>query len=352
MIVDYLANGVLLAADAAILFTLWKRPRLAVFWGLLGVGAVFCLVFAAVLGRGFFGATRVLAWIVFVHSAVVLAGSAVLLWKAHRNTAAGAVAAAGLIVLVGVDAFFVEPYRLEVTTVRISSPKVSRRFRIAVVADIQADSIGEYEREALARVKEADPDIVLFAGDYIQEQNPARRKKLMQDLRSALRGAGLTGLQAAMAVQGNCDEEDWHEIFDRTGITWTKETQSAAEGDLRLTGLSEADSFNPRLSIPAADRFHVVVGHAPDFALGDIKADLLIAGHTHGGQVRLPFIGPLVTLSKVPRAWAAGVTPLDGGRTLVVSRGIGMERGVAPRLRFLCRPEIVIVDVRPAPKIP
>jgi len=101
-----------------------------------------------------------------------------------------------------VDASFIEPYRLQVTTVRITSPKVSRRFRIVVVADLQADAIGNYEIDVLARVKAADPDLVLFAGDYIQEADPARRRKLIQQLRSAMRGAGLTGLHAAMAVQG------------------------------------------------------------------------------------------------------------------------------------------------------
>jgi len=108
------------------------------------------------------------------------------------------------------------------------------------------------------------------------------------------------------------------------------------------------DSFDSRLSITSVERFHIVMGHSPDFALGNVRADLLVAGHTHGGQVRLPFIGPVITLSSVPRSWAAGLTELTGGRTLIVSRGIGMERGSAPRLRFLCRPELVIVDVVPA----
>jgi predicted MPP superfamily phosphohydrolase len=56
-----------------------------------------------------------------------------------------------------------------------------------------------------------------------------------------------------------------------------------------------------------------------------------------------------MTLSQVPRAWAAGLTELKGGGTLIVSRGVGMERGDAPRLRFLCTPEIVVIDVVPAP---
>ena len=79
-------------------------------------------------------------------------------------------------------------------------------------------------------------------------------------------------------------------------------------------------------------------------------ADLILAGHTHGGQVRLPLLGPLLTLSQVPRSWAAGRTELPGGGTLIVSRGVGMERHDAPRLRFLCRPELVVLDLIPAPR--
>ena len=56
-----------------------------------------------------------------------------------------------------------------------------------------------------------------------------------------------------------------------------------------------------------------------------------------------------MTFSRVPRSWAAGVTDLGRGRTLVVSRGTGLERGRAPRMRFLCRPEIVVLDVHPGP---
>ena len=127
----------------------------------------------------------------------------------------------------------------------------------------------------------------------------------------------------------------------------TKTTQSYQQGDLCVTALSLTDSFDTKLRVPRTDAFQIVLGHAPNFALGDVDADLLIAGHTHGGQVRLPWIGPLVTLSAVPRAWAAGATQLSGGRTLVVSRGVGMERVTAPRLRFLCRPQLVVIDVVP-----
>src|SRR5690606_31801463 len=119
--------------------------------------------------------------------------------------------------------------------------------------------------------------------------------------------------------------------------------------DVTLTGLPLGRSKAP-LDLPRpSDRYHIVLGHRPDFALGSVDADLLLAGHTHGGQVQIPGFGPLVTLSNIPRAWAAGtVVSLDDDTTLVVSRGLGMERGVAPRLRFLCRPELVILDLVPA----
>ena len=66
-------------------------------------------------------------------------------------------------------------------------------------------------------------------------------------------------------------------------------------------------------------------------------------------KIQLPVFGPILTLSRVPRSWAAGVTDLGAGRMLVVSRGVGMERGRAPRVRFLCRPEVVVVDLVPEP---
>ena len=76
------------------------------------------------------------------------------------------------------------------------------------------------------------------------------------------------------------------------------------------------------------------------FALGSVPADLLIAGHTHGGQVRLPLIGAIMTLSRIPRRWAAGLTDLPGGGRLLVSRGTGMERGNGDPAAFPLSPRV------------
>jgi predicted MPP superfamily phosphohydrolase len=152
------------------------------------------------------------------------------------------------------------------------------------------------------------------------------------------------------AVQGNVDPDGWPRLFEGLPVTAVTSTQSFDVGEVRVTCLKERRSFSPRLRVANDDpsRYHVVLGHSPNFALGDIQADLLVAGHTHGGQVRLPWLGPILTASLLPRRWAAGASTLPGGATLVVSRGIGLERIAAPRLRFLCRPELVVIDVLPA----
>jgi len=78
-----------------------------------------------------------------------------------------------------------------------------------------------------------------------------------------------------------------------------------------------------------------------------VDADLLLAGHTHGGQIPAFLRAPVMLLVGFPRISAAHIAEIAPGKTLIISRGIGMERGAAPQMRFLCRPELVIVDVLP-----
>jgi hypothetical protein len=92
--------------------------------------------------------------------------------------------------------------------------------------------------------------------------------------------------------------------------------------------------------------------HSPDLAEAAAQAgvDLYLAGHTHGGQVRLPGWGALVTMSAYGKRFEAGQYRL-GPTTLYVSRGIGLEGLRLPRVRFLCPPEIVSIQLS-APKSP
>ncbi len=342
-------NLALLGAEILLLRLLARRHRAADLviaapaWG-LGV-----LVASALLGRHLFGSVLLLSWALFAHGPLLLVAVAVLHWRDSRRVAGAAIAGAALLIAVGADAFLVEPSRLEVTTLRIRSPRVKAPLRLVLVADVQTDHVGTREREVVRRVLAEKPDLVLIAGDHLQEGDDRKMSRLRSAYRAVLLEEGFRAARGVVAVEGNTDSPGWRGIFAGLPVECTSATATLAFGDVSVTALSLQDSFDPALVVSRAPGFHVVLGHGPDYARGRIDADLLLAGHTHGGQVQLPWIGPLVTLSTVPRSWASGVTALEGGRTLVVSRGIGMERGLAPRLRFLCPPELVVIDVEPGP---
>ncbi|MCP3981695.1 MAG: hypothetical protein GY716_20535 [bacterium] len=309
---------------------------------------LFAFVLAFVLQIGPFHLLRLFAWGLFVHGFVMLAGTAWILRATQRRGALLFLAAALVVAVVAVDAFVVEPHWLEIEEVRLQSDELTEPLTIAVVADLQTDRIGDYERRALAAVMAREPDLILLPGDFIHENDASRRLQLTAELRALLDELDFSAPQGAWAVRGNVDPKGWERIFEGTGVAPMPFTTHVVLDGFTLSGLSLEDSFDTGLTTNAEDGFHIVFGHAPDFALGDSRADLLIAGHTHGGQVRLPLFGPPITFSRVPRGWAAGVIDLGDDRTLVVSRGVGMERHNAPRMRFLCRPQIVFVEVVPA----
>jgi len=93
--------------------------------------------------------------------------------------------------------------------------------------------------------------------------------------------------------------------------------------------------------------FTILLYHTPDLAPNAAKTavDLQLSGHTHGGQVRLPLIGALFTASLYGRAFSSGRYQLNG-LTLYITRGIGMEGAGAPRVRFLCPPEITLWEIQ------
>lgn len=327
------------------------RARLLVF-----LASTPLLFTAAALGaflapvNSMFPRMQMLAWTVFIHWPLFLGVAALRLLPRGSRTRTLSLLALGATLLVGADAFFVEPHWLEVTTLELPAPGLSQPLRIALVTDLQTDAPGDYEARALQAVKAARPDLILFGGDYVQVGGGAEYLEAMRRLNAILRQADLQAPLGMYAVIGSTDRASlWRKNFAAMPVTLIDEASQRLDlGPVILTALSSSDAYDPALWVSAAEKYHIVLGHSPNFSLGQVNADLLLAGHTHGGQVRLPFIGPLITLSDVPRAHAAGVTQLAPGKTLIVSRGIGMERYAAPRLRFLCRPQLVIIDLLPA----
>jgi len=157
------------------------------------------------------------------------------------------------------------------------------------------------------------------------------------------------------AVRGNFDSNYWRklDIFSETDFKELKADVVLVEKDgevFYIIGFNvpyPAD-FQEVLQAVPADKYSVLLYHHSDLAesLQGLNVDLYLSGHTHGGQVRLPFYGALVTLSRFGKKYEAGMYAI-GQTKLYVNRGIGLENSPAPKVRFLCRPEITVFDIKP-----
>jgi predicted MPP superfamily phosphohydrolase len=119
--------------------------------------------------------------------------------------------------------------------------------------------------------------------------------------------------------------------------------------DIELLGLDDAHIRRHDLRVAprrAEERFGLAVMHSPDSApeAAALGYGLIVAGHTHGGQVRLPFVGALVTNCSMPPKLASGLIRM-GAAVLHTSRGLGTSK-YAP-FRFWCRPEATFLELHP-----
>jgi hypothetical protein len=142
-------------------------------------------------------------------------------------------------------------------------------------------------------------------------------------------------------------------VLERADVPLAPER--AGERALRI-GVIERSYWNgaARATVAALERprgradVRLLLTHRPDAVklLSGARVDLTVAGHTHGGQLQLPLVGPLTTASGVPRDVAAGGLHEIDGHRIYVSRGVGVERGQAPRLRMGAVPEVSLITLR------
>jgi predicted MPP superfamily phosphohydrolase len=172
--------------------------------------------------------------------------------------------------------------------------------------------------------------------------------------------AEIAKIAPTFAVKGNWDAWYFPEVlrFDGTGATELDGTSATVDVDgakVRVVGagfLGGLQGVGPALAALPADGPAILLFHPPYPDVVPPRAaarvDLLCAGHVHGGQVAMPFYGALLTLSKYGKKYERGLYPNVGGFAMYVSRGIGMEGGPAPRVRFCSRPEVALIELVPA----
>ncbi|MDR1485981.1 MAG: metallophosphoesterase [Planctomycetaceae bacterium] len=272
--------------------------------------------------------------------------------------------------ILGVDMLYIEPNNLVFEYYKIESSKIKSPVRIVFVADIQTDKIDRYERRTLRMIMEAKPDLILLGGDYLQYYEGTSGASILPErFRQLFLEIPLEAQLGVYAIAGNVDfasSEQFGGLFKDTTVEpifFSEMVDGLGEdeekGPLDLRFLSVIDSINgvQRAALSSSNNFTIVVGHYPNYAIKDYQfsdqaPDLMLAGHTHGGQIYFPFWGALRIKytgreAIITQEFLRGMKRFKNGGNLLITRGSGMERGWAPRIRFLCKPEISVIDIEP-----
>lgn len=252
---------------------------------------------------------------------------------------------------VGLYAMTVEPRRLVLEEASVDV-EGENSLRVGVLADIQATRVGSHERRAARLAMDQRPDLIVIPGDLLHVSDAG-----FQNARAGLVEL-LASLEAPLGVYVTLGDVDDParivSVCEEAGVRLLVNDCESVEYEGRtiaIAGLScdwtEPESAAAVNSLVEADaQVRLLISHRPDgYALAESRGgvDLVISGHTHGGQVVLPFYGPPMTLSRVPRVVARGGLHRLGDQLVYVSRGIGVERGQAPPIRFNCAPEVSLI---------
>jgi predicted MPP superfamily phosphohydrolase len=234
------------------------------------------------------------------------------------------------------EARLFEPHWLKVRRVSLTQSKPAHRF--VHFSDLHHKGDRGYAEEVVKTINSLSPEFVCFTGDIVEQTRfLPEALEVLSGIKSPLYG-----------VPGNHDYwcrapfDGVAKCFVATGGAWLLDEARVVDGGkFNLIG---ASCRNIRQSLPAANPAtkNILLMHYPAWVkgLGDRRFDLMLAGHSHGGQVRIPFHGPLFLPFLVDQ-YDLGLFETSSG-PLYVNAGIGWY---PVPLRLNCRPEITVIEI-------
>lgn len=215
------------------------------------------------------------------------------------------------------------------------------RLRVVHLSDLHVEGWTRALERLPDEVNALQPDLLVYTGDSLNS------KEGLPVLREVL--SRIQTRSGRFAVQGNHDTMLWSglDLFGGGAARELRgEPERTEDGRVVLCGTPyDAPKRLAECLRAPGKGVRIAAYHTPDLVedVAPLGPDLYLAGHTHGGQVRMPFYGAILTMSRFDKKYEMGLYKV-GATSIFVSRGIGFEPGL-PRIRFLCRPEIAIIDL-------
>jgi len=260
---------------------------------------------------------------------------------------------AGLGLAAGLYAWRVEPYWLEFTRTAMPIAHLPGHLAGKTLMQISDIHVGnrfnnEHLADSLRKSAELEPDIVVYTGDYVSREGPEQLRQLREVMAHAVHGK-----LGTVAILGNHDYghrfgEPWvadaiTAILEGAGITVLRNAATEVAG-LHVIGFDDlwGSNFKPADALVdyEAERANLLLCHNPDVCDLDVWKGYqgwILAGHTHGGQCKPPFL-PSPILPVKNKEYTAGEFDLKDGRRLYINRALGSSWPV----RFNVRPEVAM----------
>jgi len=257
----------------------------------------------------------------------------------------------------GIYTFRIEPKWVEFTNVDMKIPNIPSALRNKKLVQLSDIHIGprfdwSYMKKAFKKVEEINPDFVVYTGDYVSYKNIDQLEELAIAAKYFPKGS-----KATLASLGNHDyginwaqpkvAENITGILNDNGISVLANESKTVEG-LTITGLEDYWGIRWNSDIAKTvlkrDAPQVVLCHNPDVCDLNIWGDFsgfILSGHTHGGQVKPPFLNaPQLPVKN--KEYNQGYKKLDAKRSLYINRAIGCLWSV----RFNVRPEVTVFTLK------
>lgn len=251
---------------------------------------------------------------------------------------------AGAFTLLSAHGLVLEPRSIVTETLSLPMKKLraGQELNLVHISDLHIEKFSAYHQDVIRRVNTPQADVILITGDFIgEERNLAAVRNFLRQLKAS---HGIFAVQGNWEYWGRVEGKNLQRAFSNWGIELLINQRRDIHIDdlpLSIAGLdypSATDALNTlhRRMDPA--RLNLLMSHVPAFEhhLLDDRIDLVLAGHTHGGQIRLPLLPP-PHLPRFSDPFVDGLYHVGPGIPLYVTRGVGTS--VLP-LRLFCPPEV------------